>query len=262
VTGPRTHDEIAELLGAYALHAVDPDEAKAVEDHLAECPRCRAEVADHRDVAALLGNSGGAAPEGLWDRIAGSLEEPAPPMRLDLPFPGSAPASVVPLARARRGRGRGRSSWLPAAALGAAAAVVIAVLGVRVVDQQDQLDDMEAALVDADLERAAQAALVDSRATRTTLQSSDGDVTVVAVLLPDGTGYLMADDLPDLPDDRIYQLWGQTEGGLISLGVFRTDTTVVPFQSTGSLELLAVTEEDAGGVVASENPPVVAGEPA
>ena len=219
-------------------------------------------MADHREVAALLGNSGGAAPEGLWDRIAGSLEEPAPPMRLDLLSARAAPASVVPLARSRRGRGRGRSSRLPAAALGAAAAVAIAVLGVRVVDQQDRLDDMEAALVDADLERAAEAALVDSRATRATLQSADGEVTVLAVLLPDGTGYLMADDLPDLPEDRIYQLWGKTEGGLISLGVFRTDATVVPFQSTGSLELLAVTEEDSGGVVASENPPVVAGVPA
>lgn len=260
MNGASTHEEIAELLGAYALHAVDPDEAHAVEAHLVACPRCRAEVAEHRDVAALLGNSGGAAPEGLWERIAGSLEEPAPPMRLDLPAAGSVPATVVPLDRSRRGR-RGRPAWVPAAALGAAAAVVIAVLGVRVVDQQERLDEMEAALVDADLEQAAEAALADARATRTTLQSADGDVAVVAVLLPDGTGYLMAEDLPALPEDRIYQLWGQTEGGLISLGVFRTESSVVPFQATGSLELLAITEEAAGGVVASENPPVVAGAP-
>jgi anti-sigma factor RsiW len=259
VSAPSTHDEIAELLGAYALNAVDPDEARAVEAHLAECPRCRAEVAEHRDVAALLGNSGGDAPDGLWERIAASLEEPAPPMRLDLSA-GEAAASVVPIDRARGRRSGGR--WAPvAAALGAAAAVVIAVLGVRVVDQQDRLDDLETALADADLQRAAEAALADARATRTTLRSESGDVAVVAVLLPDGTGYLMAEDLPALPDDRIYQLWGQTEGGLISLGVFRTESGVVPFQATGSLELLAITEESAGGVVASENPPVVAGQP-
>ncbi|MFP5255735.1 MAG: anti-sigma factor domain-containing protein [Acidimicrobiia bacterium] len=255
---PSTHDEIAELLGAYALHAVDPDEARAVEAHLIECPRCRAEVAEHRDVAALLGNSGGAAPEGLWERIAGSLEEPAPPMRLDLPRTGAGPASVVPFDRARRRR---RAAAVPAAAFGAAAAVVIAVLGFRVVDQQDRLDEMEAALVDADLEQAAEAALADARATRATLRSADGEVAVVAVLLPDGTGYLMADDLPELPEGRTYQLWGRTEGGLISLGVFRPDTAVVPFQATGSLGLLAVTEEASGGVVSSQNPPVVAGAP-
>ncbi|MGV3759476.1 MAG: anti-sigma factor domain-containing protein [Actinomycetota bacterium] len=260
MNGPSTHDEIAELLGAYALNAVDPDEAQAVEAHLVDCPRCRAEVADHREVATLLGNSGGDAPAGLWERIAESLEEPAPPMRLDLPM-GEAPASVVSLDVARRRTGR-RWSQSAVALAGAAAAVVIAVLGVRVVDQQDRLDDLEAALADADLQRAAEAALADADAARATLRSDTGEVAVVAVLLPDGTGYLMTEDLPALPEDRIYQLWGQTEGGLISLGVFRADAGVVPFQATGSLELLAVTEESAGGVVSSENPPVVAGSPA
>ncbi len=32
------HHEIEELLGAYALDAVDADEARLVEDHLADCP--------------------------------------------------------------------------------------------------------------------------------------------------------------------------------------------------------------------------------
>ena len=73
-----THDEVAELLGAYALDAVEGDERDAVDRHLNECPRCRAEVADHRTVASFLGSAGGRAPDGLWDRIAGTLEE-APP---------------------------------------------------------------------------------------------------------------------------------------------------------------------------------------
>ncbi|MEA3055576.1 MAG: hypothetical protein QOD30_1008, partial [Actinomycetota bacterium] len=50
----RSHDEIQELLGAYALDAVDPDERSDVEDHLRDCARCRAEVAEHRDTAAFL----------------------------------------------------------------------------------------------------------------------------------------------------------------------------------------------------------------
>ena len=67
---PLAHEDIQELLGAYALHAVDPDEAEVVERHLEGCPRCRAEVEGHREVATLIGNSGGDAPDGLWDRIA------------------------------------------------------------------------------------------------------------------------------------------------------------------------------------------------
>jgi anti-sigma factor RsiW len=68
-----THSEISELLGAYALDAVSPEEAAEIEQHLAECPRCRAEVAAHREVAGVLGNLGGTAPAGLWSRIAGEL---------------------------------------------------------------------------------------------------------------------------------------------------------------------------------------------
>src|SRR5206468_3199328 len=47
------HPDVQELLGAYALDALDADEADAVELHLRDCPRCRAEVADYRETAAL-----------------------------------------------------------------------------------------------------------------------------------------------------------------------------------------------------------------
>jgi anti-sigma factor RsiW len=76
------HAELQELLGAYALDAVEADEAAAIERHLPTCPRCRTELADHREVAALLGYAGGSAPSGLWDRIVASLEEPPPALRL------------------------------------------------------------------------------------------------------------------------------------------------------------------------------------
>ena len=117
-----THDEIEELLGAYALDAVDPDERELVETHLATCPRCCAEVEDHVEVAALLGNSGGDAPDGVWERIASTLVEVPPPMRLELPTPD---ARIIPLAERRRQRG----NRLVVAAMGAAAAMVIGALG-------------------------------------------------------------------------------------------------------------------------------------
>jgi hypothetical protein len=76
------HEEVQELLGAYALDAVEPDEAAAIERHLPTCPRCRIELADHREVAALMGYAGADAPSGVWDRIIASLEEPPPALNL------------------------------------------------------------------------------------------------------------------------------------------------------------------------------------
>jgi anti-sigma factor RsiW len=246
-----THDDVAELLGAYALNAVDPDERAVVEAHLETCPRCRAELRDHGAVAALLGNSGGDAPDGLWDRIASTLEESAPPMRLDLP-PGR--GAVIPLA-ARRAAPR----WSLVAAA-AASALVIGALGLRVVRQEDDLDRIREAMVDEGMLRAANLALRDPAAEQAALSSTDGDVTATAVVLPDGSGYLMLEDVPDLAEDRTYQLWGQTGGDLISLGLLGGQPEdVVPFHAAGEVEALAITEEDAPGVVQSSNPPALAG---
>jgi Anti-sigma-K factor rskA/Putative zinc-finger len=247
------HEEIQELLGAYALHAVDPDEAAIVERHLEGCPRCRAEVEGHREVATLLGNSGGDAPDGLWDRIASQLEEAPPPMRLDLP---GGPGSVIPLAPRRREK----ANRFVVAALGAAAALAIAVLGAQVVRQQDRIDDVQSALADSTLQAAANQAFSDPDAVTVHLRSSDGDVAGTAVVLPDGSGYLMAHELPGLANDRTYQLWGDTgRTSLVSLGVLGADPTTVAFQAGGDVSLLAITAEEAGGVTSSKNPPVMTG---
>ena len=246
-----THEDIQELLGAYALHAVERDEAELIEAHLHTCPRCRAEVEGHREVATMLGNSGGDAPEGLWDRIADQLETTPPPMRLELQAP---PGNVAPLAPRRRER----SNRFVVAALGAAAALAIAVLGAQVVQQQDQLDEMESALEDATLDAAANQAFDDPDAAKVQLQSSDGEVAARAVVLPDGSGFLMAHELPGLDADRTYQLWGDAGGSLVSLGVLGSDPTTIAFQAGTDLSALAVTVEDAP-VVQSKNPPVMSG---
>src|ERR1700728_4137814 len=72
-----SHEAIEELLGAYALDAVDPDEARQVELHLQTCPRCREEVRSHREVVGLLANAGHEAPAGVWDRVVAGIHDPA-----------------------------------------------------------------------------------------------------------------------------------------------------------------------------------------
>jgi hypothetical protein len=250
---PLAHEEIQELLGAYALDAVEPEEAEAVERHLLTCPRCRAEVEGHREVASMLGNSGADAPDGLWDRIASQLDDTPPPMRLDLQDGG---ATVTPLAPRRRER----SNRVLAAAIGAAAVLAIALLGAQVVHQQQQLDDMESALEETTLQAAANRAFDDPDALQVQLQSADGATTASAVVLPDGSGFLIAHALPGLDPSRTYQLWGDTdEGDLVSLGLLGDDPATIAFHAGDDLQALAITEEEAGGVSQSRNPPVVAG---
>ena len=80
--------QAAELLGAYALDAVEPDETDHVTRHIGECPRCASEVAAHRDTIGLLANMGGSAPAGLWDGIA---------RRMTLGSPHAQPDHGVPI---------------------------------------------------------------------------------------------------------------------------------------------------------------------
>ncbi|MEU5693801.1 zf-HC2 domain-containing protein [Actinosynnema sp. NPDC020468] len=53
-----------QLLGAYVLGALDPREGRAVEEHLATCPRCRSELAELRAMEEAMG---GVPPEALLD---------------------------------------------------------------------------------------------------------------------------------------------------------------------------------------------------
>jgi anti-sigma factor RsiW len=252
---PTSHEPIEALLGAYVVDAVDADERLMIEDHLHECPRCRQEVAELREVTALLAHGGAPAPEGLWDKIAAALEETPPPMRLELRPPGEdAPttrgASVVSLAARRRRK-------ILLGVIGAAAAIVIALLGLQVRDQRQRLDDLEASAASTSMEQAATAALSEPDARLARLKNESGDVQAVAVMKPDGTGYLLGSSLPPV-GDHVYQLWGATtSGNVISLGVIHRPG-VFAFSGDSTVETLMITEEDKP-VDVSHNPAVVSG---
>lgn len=255
------HRRLEELLGAYALDAVDRDERDLLEHHLPDCARCRAEVEEFREVAALLAHSGAAAPEGVWDRIAASLEGEAPGIEgpPPLPFlPSAAPAGAVvvdaDLARRRRWQTRA------AGAVMAAAAAVIVVLGVQIADQDRRLDEMAGLLAVDALERAYQVAEATPDSERIELRSFDGRADTQAVVTEEGVGYLWASDLPRLEEGRTYQLWGDVGDRLVSLGPLGPDPEVVPFEVSEHLVAVAITEEAEPGVVVSEQPILAIGQ--
>lgn len=248
------HYEAAELLGAYALDALDPDEQEVVERHVRDCWACQRELSEHREVAALLTPGGATAPDQVWNRIAGSLEEKPPPLDL-APVARSADRAgvVVPM---RPGRGVGLRV---AAMVAAAAAVVIGLMGVKIVEDGRRLDRLAAGVHSEELERAANAAMVDPRADKVALRSEDGAWFAEAVLLDDGTGYLVEHNLPPLPGNRTYQLWALAGTSKISVGTLGPNPDVAAFQATGPVWALAITEEPAGGVVTTDRTPVVLG---
>ncbi len=247
-----SHEEAVELLGAYALDALDPVEHQAVDRHVAGCPACRMEVAEHREVAGLLTPGWGTPPAAVWDRIAASLEETPPALDMAPVIamkPREAPVTTGSAGRPRRRFGAGIAAMVAVAAM-----AVVGVLGVRLIEDRPDRDYA------ARLEQSVDAALADPSARTVQLASTDGRRSAEAVVLPDGTGYLVNDNLPVLPGDRTYQMWAVVGAAKISVGVLGPEPGIVPFKMHGDVSALAITEEIAGGVVASRQDPVVLGQ--
>lgn len=249
-----SHPEVTDLLGAYALDALEPAEFQAVDRHVQECPACRAEVAEHREVAGLLTPGWAKPPAGLWDRIAASLEEVPPPLDL-------APVIAMKPAPAIRtiGKRRGNMGVGIAAMVAVAAVAMVGFLGIRVADDRKRLDRFESQAYSDQLTQSANAALADPSARKVDLISTDGIRNVQAVVLPDGTGYVVKNNLPVLSAERTYQMWAVVGSAKISVGVLGSEVKVVPFKMNGNVTALAITDEVAGGVVASRAVPVVVG---
>ena len=84
------------------------------------------------------------------------------------------------------------------------------------------------------------------------------------MLLPDGTGYLRGDDLEPLPADKTYQLWAVTGSptkpdGRVGRRARSGPDGARRSDASGPVRAFAVTVEDAGGVVASQQKPVAQG---
>ena len=122
-----TPDEIAELLPAYALDAVDDDERARDRRRTSRAiPTTRDEVAELQVTASMLAHTGGPPPDGVWEQLESMIAE-SPPRAAARPRPDV----VGPAARAgavgrhgepalamagggrrgRRARVRRRSGW-------------------------------------------------------------------------------------------------------------------------------------------------------
>lgn len=244
-----THQDANELLASYALDAVDFDERNLIEDHLVECPRCRAEEDAFRDVAAAMGNSVEPLPGGLWANISGRLPErqdaDRPPMpRLLRDEFSESPSSKV---RSIRSGSRPKRIAMLGSLVGAAAAVAT-VLGVGLVRADNQVNRLQAA--PSSTSNAVVAAL-ETPGHKVVNMKNANDLRQAQFVLASGRGYLVASNLPTLESDQTYQLWGLVSGQPISLGLLGQTPSQSIFTLAGDSPptQLRITVEPSGGSV-------------
>ena len=239
--------DLDELLGAYALDAVDDDERARVEDYLAINPKAAEEVRQHREVATMLAFTGMDAPEGIWSKIENEIEAPAPApgpelakvFAFDRPAEPAAPITTDSSPRRMQ-------TWL----LGAAAAVALLVAGAVLVTSV-RTDTGGDPLADA-----LAAAEADRDSIRTELVADGSDAVAIGVIDQDGHGYLDAGELPQLDADQTYQLWGviAENGDVVSLGILGSQPELETFSIESDVAALAVTIEQSPGVISDGNP--------
>lgn len=189
-----THEEVADLLPAYALDALTPDEVWAVESHLPTCAKCQADLHALRQVAADLGTAvpAVAPPAALRRQVMAALRPPARTV------------AVSPRWGLR---------------VGAAAAALVVVLAIggsitlnrRLAVLQQQLTTQEQALV-----------LLTNPAARTTVLTGSLPGNVRLVYDPgQRRGALVVSDLRDPGANLIYQVWLIAGQQPESAGLFR-----------------------------------------
>lgn len=273
MTSAENHRRVEVLLPAYALGTADPGERREVEEHLAECPACRGELADLRKTSELLAES--------TPPLA-----PPPAVRADL-LRRIETESASPTAAAERSR-EGRPSTARRIVPLAAAVLALLVLAWSLVVQsrlrseltavESQVARLETELDEADLDlRRARTELTAATAVLDLLASAPprGEVVLAGLdAAPGGRArvfvdpeahraVLMVGNLPELPQDRTYQLWTIAGGTPRSAGIFRvrpdgTALHLVEDLPAEAPETWAVTVEPAGGVPQPTGPMVLA----
>jgi anti-sigma-K factor RskA len=226
-----THD----LTAAYALDALDLEERETYEAHLAQCARCRDELAGLGETATAL---------------AFGVMSPPPPERLRAQILAAAAAereNVVPMPT--------RRPWLVrATAIAASVAACTAVgLGIWASTLSQSLDRARAS--GARVEVAAQV-LADPNSQKIPLKGGSGMLAVD----PSGRGVLVVHRLPAAPSGRVYEAWVIPPGGTPrKAGLFSSSgsMTMVPLaENVPKGSVVAATVEREGGVDKPTQTPV------
>lgn len=252
---PRKHD-VASLSGAYVLHALDENEAKAFEAHIAESEETRNEATELADTAVFLGLAVDpeTPPASLKASIMAQIAT-APQLERE------PAASVLASPDARlsgRAESRAQARWFQRpinAVFGVAAAVALIIGGGVAVNAisagvtQQAAANQLAAIQSAD----------DSTSLKGTVAGGGSATLVYSVSLK--TSALIVEGMNTLPSDKVYELWYINDKGARPAGTF----TVKPDGTTWQVlegtmmpgDTVGVTVEPHGGSQIPTTDPVL-----
>jgi anti-sigma factor RsiW len=243
-----THEELQELLAAYALDAVSPEEREEIEAHLAECPRCQEEVAAHLQVAGVLGSLGGSAPAGLWDRIAGELSLGAGAGAGEAEESGGL-GKVIQIEGAQpKGRRRFSARALVVGGVAAVLLIVIGILAARVSDLNDRVSQLQSAIVQGGVSGQVAAAMADPNHQTVPLSAAvAGKPWHAEIILDQGKAWLVPGVMPSIPSPETWQAWATVGGKFVSLGVIGNKPEEVALGLQQGMTKVLLNTEPLGG---------------
>jgi anti-sigma-K factor RskA len=272
-----THEEYRDMLAAYALGALDRAEARALDEHLATCRACAAEIADWLDAASTLALSAEPVepPAELRSRILESVRSIAQPSSQSITNAKAedgtdgAPqtrSNVIQLPSAARRRW-GTGMWV--GAIAATVAIISLVASLLIVwnrlnklQEQYERERYRAESLARELsdEREARELLTAPGARTAQLAGTTVAQQASAKLAFDpqtGRAMLFALNLPPAPPGKSYQLWYISDlAHPVPGGVFNTDARGVAVlhdrvpEAGRKASVFAVTLEPQGGVSA------------
>jgi anti-sigma-K factor RskA len=222
-------EALRNLLGAFALGALDDEERAQVEDYVLHDTEARAELHQLEHAVAWLGHASPRPSEASWDAVRAEMAR-------DLAAPGDPatdPAPVVDLATRRRSRPRWQRLTAAAAAVALVVGFGLAMLSVFSVDS-------------------------GSGTTTVALAAPDGRVAVTARLHADGSGTIVTSSLPRAPAGHEYQLWSQPDAqtSMESAGLLGADPHGRHIRVPEHTNRLAISVEPEGGSRAPTTDPV------
>lgn len=248
---PRKH-EVASLSGAYVLNALNDDETKAFEAHLAESEETRNETTELADTAVLLGLAvqPETPPASLKASIMAQLAT-TPQLEREV--------VIVPDARfSSPAQAKAQARWFQRplnAIVGVAAAVALIIGGGVAVNAISTNVTQQAAAN----QLAAIYAADDSQSAKATV-AGGGDATLVwAASL--GTSALIVEGMNSLPSDKVYELWYISGGEARPAGTFTVSGDGKLWQildgTMKSGDTVGVTVEPTGGSQKPSTDPVL-----
>ena len=240
-------ESIHALSGAYVVDALDDSERATFEEHLPGCLDCQAEVASLREAAVLMADDAALAPPAaLREQVLAGIRtvRPLPPPTGTLADeePGRS-AVVVPL---RRHRFR--------MATMAAAAAVVAVLGVGAVTQPWQDDSPPISAVSP-----ADRVLAADDAAHITLSFPNGSKASLVRSEKLGRAVLVTTRMDAPPSGKIFELWlRNAEGRMVPAGKMKAggDQKILLTGDAGKATAAGITVEPAGGSSSPTTPPI------